>query len=110
MTKEEDKLLADRAEYHLLHTGEIRWAQIQKKYFPERTSKSIRERYYEHLDPRLDKSDFDEEEREFISNFVLTHGNRWTELAKHLPGRSPNRLKNYWNRIKKKEMKKIVPI
>ena len=108
---EEDELLAQRARFHLIHCGEVKWSQIQKRYFPNRTSKSLRERWNEHLDPNLDLSQLSEEDKKFILDFASKKGNKWVDLSKCMPCKSgkhrpPNMLKNYWNSVTKKAMRK----
>ena len=48
------------------------------------------------LDPDLRHDDFTPEEEAIIEEKRDLHGNKWTLIAKHLPGRSEGGVKNQW--------------
>ncbi|CAG9321821.1 unnamed protein product [Blepharisma stoltei] len=70
-----------------------------------RRGRHCRERWYNHLDPKLIKGDWTDKEDIFILEQQRIHGNKWSDIAKKLPGRNENSVKNRWKTMIQKATK-----
>ncbi|KAL6566456.1 hypothetical protein OROGR_002071 [Orobanche gracilis] len=96
---EDTKLLA-----HIQLHGHGNWHALPSKAGLRRCGKSCRLRWANYLRPDIKRGRFSLEEDETIIQLHALLGNRWSAIAAHLPKRTDNEIKNYWNTHLKKRL------
>lgn len=98
-TKEEDDCIMELVGKH----GCRKWSIIAKS-LPGRVGKQCRERWFNHLNPTINRAPWTKEEEMTLTYYREIYGNKWANIARFLPGRSDNAIKNYWNCVLKKNL------
>ncbi|MCO5571060.1 hypothetical protein L7F22_024791 [Adiantum nelumboides] len=83
------------------------WSDIARKAGLDRCGKSCRRRWMNHLRPDLKRGKFSMEEIHLIVKLQEALGNRWSDIASHLEGRTDNDIKNLWNTQIKKRLAQL---
>lgn len=98
--EEDEKLLN-----HITRYGHGCWSSVPKQAGLQRCGKSCRLRWINYLRPDLKRGTFSPQEESLIIELHAVLGNRWSQIAAQLPGRTDNEIKNLWNSCIKKKLK-----
>lgn len=88
--------------------GAREWNTIAK-YMPDRTGRQCRDRYFNYLRPGFTNVSWTSEEDQILLQQYQIVGPSWSNIEKHLPGRSANSIKNRWNYYVSKHLDDMIP-
>lgn len=98
-TDEEDNRLIQLVKQH----GPYKWSFIASQ-MGDRVGKQCRERWHNHLNPRIKKEGWTETEEWTLYLAHQLLGNKWADISKEISGRTDNSIKNHWNSTMRKKM------
>ncbi|GKV44244.1 hypothetical protein SLEP1_g51442 [Rubroshorea leprosula] len=98
---EEDEKLLNYITKH----GHGCWSSVPRLAGLQRCGKSCRLRWINYLRPDLKRGAFNQQEENLIIELHAVLGNRWSQIAARLPGRTDNEIKNLWNSCIKKKLR-----
>lgn len=96
---EDTQLLALIAQF-----GPRNWSKIAS-HFPNRQGKQCRERWHNHLNPHINKNKWTSREERVLLQAYLRYSSKWAIIARFLPGRTDNCIKNHYNSTIKRKLR-----
>ena len=95
---EEDQRLLQAVEWY----GEKRWVDVAKAV-GTRTRKQCRERFVNHISPKIIKRPWTAEEDAIILKTYHHYKNKWSEIGRHLQGRTARSVRNRYRTLISKQ-------
>ena len=88
--------------------GTSNWTLISNKMGQNRSGKQCRERWYNQLNPNMNKDNWTEKEEIILFTKQMQLGNKWADIASSLPGRTLTDIKNHFYSKLRKFIRKIL--
>ena len=103
-SEEEDKSIKSLVNKY----GTRNWTLISNKMGQNRSGKQCRERWYNQLNPDMNKKDWTDKEEIILFSKQMQLGNKWADIASFLPGRTLTDIKNHFYSKLRKFIRKIL--
>ena len=103
-SEEEDKSIKKLVNKY----GTSNWTLISNEMGQNRSGKQCRERWYNQLKPNVKKNNWTDEEENILFTKHMQLGNKWSDIASYLPGRTLNDIKNHFYSKLRKFIRKIL--
>jgi hypothetical protein len=108
-TPSEDSLLTA----HIGQVGLKKWRKIHQSITSvctpfNKSSKQCRERWYNYLNPDIQKSEWTTSEVDLVFEGYQKHGSKWSLIGKKLKGRTDNAIKNLFYCRMRKMVRRIA--
>ena len=103
-SEEEDKSIKSLVNKY----GTSNWTLISNEMGQNRSGKQCRERWYNQLNPNVKKNNWTDEEENILFTKHMQLGNKWSDIASFLPGRTLNDIKNHFYSKLRKFIRKIL--
>lgn len=81
--------------------------ELNKAFGIERTPKQCRDRWFNNLCQHGKSAPFTDPDITTIIQCLSKYGNQWSKIAKHLPGRTENSIKNYMYATVRRNLRKF---
>ena len=88
------------------HNDGLSWPEIADKLIG-RPPEQVRNRFLNDIDPTLNRKPFTEVEKRKVYKLQEQYGNKWTQIASEMPGRSEKMVKNCWFNAKMSHRRKL---
>lgn len=109
-SSDEDEQLVRLVQEQLKTIGEtngkrIVWNKVSSG-FEGRSCKQCRERWINHLDPSVKKTEWTHDEDLMLLQLYETIPSKWAKIARQIPGRTENMVKVRWNALNRQAKKR----